>query len=103
MEQQEAADEDSEQVELPADRSVDFEIEWDEEDPTIGSIAHFKAILNGYDQLVYTLQWQYSEDGEAWQNLENETEMNMDQEITMDNYEYFWRVEVNVMDVLQGE
>ena len=78
-------------------------IEWDEENPSIGSIAHFKVILNGYDQLVYTLQWQYSEDGETWQNLEGETGMNMDQEITMDNYEYFWRIEVNVLDILQGE
>ena len=101
--EQEAADEESEQVELPTDRSVDFVIEWDEENPSIGSIAHFKVILNGYDQLVYTLQWQYSEDGETWQNLEGETGMNMDQEITMDNYEYFWRIEVNVLDILQGE
>ena len=57
--------------------------------------------MNGYDTLVYTLQWQYSQDGEAWADLKDATGMNMDLEITRDNFDYYWRVVVKVMDVLE--
>ncbi len=95
----ENADEGAEPTGLSADRKVDFVIEWDDEYPTIGSTAHFQAILNGYENLNYTLQWQYSQDEENWFDLEGADGMRMDQEITMDNYKYFWRVAVNVMSV----
>ena len=86
-------------AELPANRSVHFVVEWDDDLPTIGSVAHFKAILDGYDHLIYTLQWQFSEDGQTWENLEGADEMNMDREITLDNYEYYWRVAVTVKGI----
>ena len=88
-------------LKLPEDRKLDFVISWDDEEPTIGSIAHFQAQLDGYDSLVYTLQWQYSEDGETWNDLEDAEDMTMDVEVTLDNYEYYWRIVVAVMDILQ--
>ena len=90
------AEQSPEMPRLPDDRKVDFEIKWDEKAPSIGSVAHFETILNGYEDLEYTLQWQYSEDGETWEDLEGATDVKLDQEITLENYEYFWRVAVNV-------
>ena len=87
---------------LPDDRKVDFAVTWDEAEPTIGSVAHFSAILTGYDQLVYTLQWQCSQDGENWMDLENAADETMDMEITLDNYDYYWRVVVKVMNIQES-
>ena len=86
---------------LPDGRVVDFEITWDDAEPTIGSVAHFTATLSGYETLLYNVQWQYSEDGVHWNDLEGSTDMTMDVEINMDNYEYFWRVVVKVMELLK--
>ena len=57
--------------------------------------------MTGYDTLVYTVQWQYSLDGGDWIDVEGATGMTMDMEITLDNYKYFWRVVVRVVDVLE--
>ena len=76
-------------------------ITWEDEQPTIGSVAHFSALLDGYDTLDYKLQWQYSEDNTIWNNLENAKDTTIDVEVTLDNYEYYWRVVVYVMDILE--
>ena len=81
-------------VELPEDRSVSFNITWDSDEPAFGDVAHFNAILQGYDGLNYTLQWQQSVDGENWEDLEGATDAAMDLEITEDNFMDSWRVRI---------
>ncbi len=99
--EQEPVEEAPAPAELPENRKVNFVIEWDDEVPTIGSIAHFKATLENYDTLEYTLQWQYSDDGATWNDVEGATDKDMDVEVTMSNYQYFWRLSVCVIDVLE--
>ncbi len=98
---QESVEEESAPAELPEDRKANFVIEWDDEVPTIGSIAHFKATLENYDTLEYTLQWQYSSDGVTWNDVDGATDKDMDVEVTMSNYQYYWRLSVYVIDVLE--
>ena len=99
--EQEPVEEAPAPAKLPENRKVNFVIEWDDEVPTIGSIAHFKATLENYDTLEYTLQWQYSDDGATWNDVEGATDKDMDVEVTMSNYQYFWRLSVCVIDVLE--
>ena len=95
--------------ELPEDRSVSFTISWDdseeaiedfeeesaeEELHTFGDIAHLDAVLEGYDGFVYTLQWQISEDGLTWTDIEGATESRLDVLVDENNYQMQWRVVV---------
>ena len=82
--------------ELSEDRTVSFVISWDEDEEvhTFGSVAHFDAILNGYEGVVYTVQWQQSEDGQNWTDIEEAVEEHMDLVITPENYNMVWRVVV---------
>ena len=82
--------------ELPEDLSVTFDVTWDDENPGIDSIAHFQAVLQGYDGLDYALQWQMSPDAETWIDVEGETGQTMDLQMTEDNCTLYWRVMVYV-------
>ena len=73
------------------------EISWDDENPTYGSIAHFTAELFGYENLEYSLQWQWSEDGTNWNDVENATSENMDVIYTQENGALQWRIVVDVI------
>ena len=99
---QEPAEEEAAPVELP-ERKVDFEIEWMDETPVIGSIARFKAVLEGYDTVEYTLQWQYSVDNENWLDVAGETNEIMDVKVTLDNCDYYWRIMVKVTEKTEEE
>ena len=95
--------------ELPEDRSVSFTVTWEEntdevvetfeggdaeEVHTFGDLAHLDAVLEGYDGFVYTLQWQISEDGETWTDIEGANESRLDVLVDEDNYWMQWRVVV---------
>ena len=80
------------------ERSINVEITWDVPDPVIGATAHFSARLNGYEELNYTVQWQYSPDKETWYDLPGETEQTMDVKVTEENNLVYWRIQVFVED-----
>ena len=77
-------------------RSVDVEIKWDVEYPIVGDTAHFTATLNGYEDVDYSVQWQYSPDKETWYDIPGETETTMDMVITDENNVVYWRIIVYV-------
>ena len=79
-----------------AERSITVEVTWDKPDPVIGDTAHFKANLEGYDNLAYTMQWQYSEDRNQWVDIPNATEETMDVVVTEENNLVYWRIIVYV-------
>ena len=81
---------------LPADRSATFEVTFDTDAPTFGDTAHFRAVLQGYDEVDYSLQWQYSLDDENWEDIPEATEPEMDLTVTRENHLYFWRIMVYV-------
>ena len=65
-------------------------------DPVIGDTAHFKAIMEGYEELQYTVQWQYSPDESTWYDIPNETNTTMDVVVTPENNIVYWRILVYV-------
>lgn len=81
---------------LEIDRSVDFDFTWDSGKPMIGDTVHFRAIMVGYDQLDYTLQWQLSPDGKIWTDYPGATTETIDVVITKDIDNYFWRLIVYI-------
>ena len=82
--------------ELPEDRTVSFTVSWDDDATvhTFGDIAHLDAVLTGYDGFVYTLQWQQSEDGVNWTDIDGATESRYDVLVSEENYQLLWRVMV---------
>ena len=81
---------------LPENRSAVVSISWDEEEPGIGSVAHFSAELIGYEELNYTVQWIMSTDNENWEEVEGATGETMDVVVTEDNYLNYWRIRVHI-------
>lgn len=81
---------------LPAERSIDVALTWDTEHPKIGDTAHLKATLNGYDNLSYTLQWQYSTDDLNWTDATGETNDSIDITISEENNYLYWRILVYI-------
>ncbi len=86
---------------LPDDRCVDFTISFDEEEPTIGCVAHFKAQLSGYEGIIYSLQWQKSLDCEAWEDEPNANQETMDVLMTDESSQYYWRLKV-IIDITEN-
>ena len=87
-------DETDDAVLLPENAEADFTISWDDENPTIGSTAHFKAAVTGCEGFDYTLQWQKSLDCEAWEDVPDATEADMDVLMTEESSRYYWRIKV---------
>ena len=79
-------------------RHITVDVTWDVPNPVIGDTAHFQAILEGYDNLTYTMQWQYGPDNETWYDIPGETEPTMDVVVNEENNLYYWRIIVYIED-----
>ena len=89
-------DENIPESENEPERRVTIEITWDTANPVIGDTAHFRAVLEGYEELKYNVQWQYSPDRETWLDLPGETDTAMDIVITEEYNTVYWRILVFV-------
>ena len=78
--------------EVRPERHITVDVTWDVPDPVIGDTAHFQAIMEGYEGLQYTVQWQYSPDENTWYDIPNETETTMDVVVTPENNIVYWRI-----------
>lgn len=56
------------------------------------------AVLHGYDNATYTLQWQVSTDANTWTDIDGETEAATTVLVTEENYLNYWRVAVIITD-----
>ena len=82
--------------ETAPERHIRVDVSWDVPDPIIGDTAHFEAVMEGYDELQYTVQWQYSPDETTWYDIPNETNTTMDVVVTPENNIVYWRILVYV-------
>ena len=94
----ESTEENIPESENKPERHITVDVTWDVPDPVIGDTAHFEAILDGYDELQYTMQWQYSPDEITWYDIPNETNTTMDVVVTPENNIVYWRILVYVED-----
>lgn len=84
---------------LDPNRWIDIYADWEGEGLYLGSKVTLMAVLHGYDNAVYTLQWQESPDDVHWTDMEGATAAKI--EIVLDEYNWanFWRVAVVITDV----
>ena len=85
---------------LNPDRYMDVYISWKDGRKEIGNEAILVAVLYGYDNLVYTLQWQNSKDDANWTDVPGATDARLCVVATEENACDFWRVQVIITDVL---
>ena len=88
------------QDQLNPERSIDVYAAWEGETLYLGSDATLIAVLHGYDNAVYTLQWQYSPDNVTWYDLEGAEEARCTLTVTEENYQYFWRIQATITGVI---
>ena len=100
--EEQIADEEENIPESITERSIDVNVTWDTDDPAIGDTAHFHAALTGYEDLTYSMQWQYSADHKKWTDLAGETMEDMDVVVTEENNVVYWRIVVYVEEDQEG-
>jgi len=81
---------------LNDNRAIDIYVTFEKDGTTLGESAKLTAVLSGYDALVYTLQWQQSDDGEHWENVGAANEKDLEIITSEDNRNDYWRVRVTI-------
>ena len=84
---------------LDPKRKITVKAEWDGEQLYFGDTATLKATLSGYDNAVYTIRWQTSKDGKAWEDIKGAEGAELKVTVTEDNYMNYWRALVVVTAV----
>lgn len=86
--------------ELNAERSVSMYAVYDGDTLTFGDRVTLIAVLNGYDNTAYDLQWQSSADDKTWVDVAGETAASYAFTISEANYMNYWRVAVTITGVI---
>ena len=86
--------------ELNAERSVSMYAVYDGDSLTFGDKVTLIAVLNGYDNTAYDLQWQSSADDKNWVDVAGETAASYAFTISEANYMNYWRVAVTITGVI---
>lgn len=86
--------------ELNAARSVSIYAAYDGDTLSFGDEVTLIAVLNGYENTAYALQWQTSPDDQAWEDVAGETAASYTFVIGEANYTHFWRVAVTITGVV---
>lgn len=81
---------------LDADRSLTIYASWGGGDLYYGDIINMFVEVLGYEDVIYTLNWQYSVDGSSWQNIDGATGTTYSFQITEENGNYSYRVIINI-------
>jgi len=84
---------------LDPNRRIDIYADWEGDDLYLGSEVVLYAKLHGYENAVYTLQWQESADDKEWSDIEGATDVKLELVLDENNWANFWRVAVIITDV----
>lgn len=61
----------------------------------LGGDMVLSAVLTGFEDLNYTLQWQFSTDNANWADVDGATDSTLRVQMNEENRDYFWRVSVD--------
>lgn len=81
---------------LDPNRRIDIYVTWNGE-KAFGTSITMSAVLIGYDQVSFQLQWQTSSDNATWRDVDMAAGSQYTVVMTQDNYLDYWRVVV-IMD-----
>lgn len=85
---------------LDPNRYIDVYVTFNDQEAVVGSTATLVAVLNGYDNLIYDLQWQQSDDGSTWHDLEGGNQSRVDVVTSTENMNDYWRMQVTITGVM---
>ncbi len=85
---------------LDPNRFIDVYAAWENNEPALGNKVIFTAVLNGYENAVYVPQWQQSTDNEIWTDIDGANDLTYEVQITEENIEDYWRVQVIISDIV---
>ena len=91
------------QDKLNADRSVSVYLAYDGDYVTFGDRVTFYAVLNGYEDTVYALQWQSSHDNRTWSDISGADKATYAMNVTEENYTDYYRVAVTINGVVVAD
>ncbi len=91
-----AITEEPEEAEEIADRRIELSAEWEKGTPTFETPVTFSAVLYGYEDVAYRIQWQHSTDGKNWEDIPGAEGDSYTVIATEENYLDFWRAAVTV-------
>lgn len=84
-------------------RSIQLFARWDGDELFIGDEVRLKVELKGYDDVTYTLEWQYNvnpaDPKNEWKTYTSGIEKSIAFTLDETNCEYYWRVLVNITGV----
>ena len=83
---------------LNPERGIDIYLNWGGGELNFGDEVQLIAVPRGYDNAVYTLQWQTSADGAEWADVPGATEQIYTNVVTQENYQNQWRVVLTVTE-----
>ena len=91
------------QDKLSAERSVSVYASYDGEYVTFGDTVTLYAVLHGYEDTVYTLQWQSSPDNASWADISGAVSASYAVTVTEANYTDYYRVAVTINGVIVAD
>lgn len=91
------------QDKLNAERSVSVYIAFDGEYVEFGDTVTLYAVLNGYEDTTYALQWQVSPDNANWADITGATNASYAVVVTETNYTDYYRVAVTINGVVVAD
>ena len=80
------------------ERTIDIYYSWNNVKPALGEVVTFIAVLHGYEDTDYTIQWQRSSNNTDWTDVPNSDGTRLYEVITRDNYKDYWRVQVKITE-----
>ena len=84
---------------LNKDRTVSIYIAYEGDCVNFGDTVALYAVLEGYEDTEYTIQWQTGTDNENWEDIEGANAEKYEVIVTEDNYTDFYRVAVTLTGV----
>ena len=91
------------QDKLSAERSVSVYVSYDGEYVHFGDTVTLYAVLHGYEDTVYTLQWQSSPDNVSWADISGAVDASYAVTVTEANYTDYYRVAVTINGVVVAD
>ena len=83
---------------FPDDFAIHFNASWEGEELHFGDTAHFYVTAEGDDGIDYYIVWQWSEDNENWNTVEDENGKELDLTVTEENYLWYWRIKAKLRE-----
>ena len=84
---------------MSPDRSIDIYALFEGDYLNMGDKVTLITVLTGYENLVYTYQWQVQAD-DGWTDVEGATGSAYSFQLTEENYDAVWRVQIEITDAL---